>query len=72
MENSNKIIIGNSDYSREEMEKEPYGWGVPASSYLETIKSYEEKGYKVTFNTSLLRRIFCMGKYQVVATKTTL
>jgi len=65
-----KITIGQSDYSRKQMGNGTgWSWGVSDEYFLETIKAYEEAGYTVKFKTSLLRRIFAVGKYKVVAYK---
>ena len=67
-----EIVIGNSDYTRKEMENGEYSWltiGTSAKEFIDTIESYESAGYTVTFRTSFFRRIFGMGKYQVVASK---
>lgn len=64
-----KIKIGNSDYTREEMEQGVYGWGTSSSEFLQTIKTYEAEGYTVKFKTNLWRRIFAFGIYKVIAYK---
>lgn len=65
----NKIVIGNSDYSREEMESglAEGGWGTDTDEYLRRIKYYENTGRIVKFETSLFRRLFGIGKYRVVS-----
>lgn len=64
-----KIKIGNSDYSRKQMEQGDIGWTIGCSSkyFLDTIKQYESEGFTVKFETSILRKIFGMGIYEVVA-----
>jgi len=64
-----KIKIGNSDYSRKQMEQGDNGWtiGCSAKYFLDTIKQYENKGYTVKFETSIWRKIFGMGIYKVMA-----
>mgnify|MGYP001558495112 CR=1 FL=1 len=66
-----KIIIGDSDYSRKQIESRESdgGWGDSARDVLKTIREYENNGYEVKFETSLFRKIFCMGIYRVVAYK---
>lgn len=65
------IKIGISDYTRKEMEQNGGGWfiGISAHEYLEAIADWERAGYTVKFETSLLRRIFGLGKYKVMAYK---
>lgn len=64
-----KITIGNSDYTREEIESGAHGaWG-DVHTFLELIYMCERKGYTIVFKTSLLRRIFCTGKYKVIGIK---
>lgn len=60
------VIIGNSDYSRKQMEEGSSGWGVSSSEFLETIREYEIQGYDVKFETSIFRMIFGVTKYRVV------
>jgi hypothetical protein len=66
-----KIIIGHSDYSREEMISEKafggFRFGVSPDTYLECIQTLENAGYFVKFETSFFRKIFGIGKYRVVA-----
>jgi hypothetical protein len=62
-----KIKIGNSDYTKQQMEQGVYGWGTSAREYIETIKQYENEGYTVKFETSIWRKIFGIGIYKVVA-----
>lgn len=64
-----KIIIGNSDYTRSEMEERNSGWGTSSEEFLFTIKNYESKGYTVRFETSLFRRLFSSCIYKVIAIK---
>ena len=64
-----KIKIGNSDYTKEQMQKGVHGWGTSDKDFLETIKQYEDDGYTVKFETSIWRKIFCVGIYSVVAIK---
>lgn len=68
-----KITIGYSDYSREEMEsgKAYNGIGTISEEYLQSICEFEKVGYKVNFESSILRRLFGYAKYKVVATKLT-
>ncbi len=69
--NMEKIIIGNSDYSRKEIEDGIKGYTIGSSSndVLETIKYYEGKGYTVKFETSIFRKIFAIAIYKIVAYK---
>ena len=64
-----KVKIGNSDYSRIQMEQGDSGWtiGCSAEYFLNTIKQYENEGYTVKFETSIWRKIFGWGIYKVVA-----
>lgn len=66
-----KIEIGNSDYSREEIDKGIKGWTIGNSpdTFSNTIKEYESEGYTVKFETSFFRRIFGVSVYKVVAYK---
>lgn len=64
-----KINIGNTDYTKAQMEKGVYGWGTSNEEFLQTIRTYEADGYTVKFETNLLRRIFAIGIYKVVAYK---
>lgn len=66
-----KIIIGNSDYTRSEIEegKCKNAFGSTRTQFLEQILIVERYGYVVKFKTNILRRIFCLGKYRVVAYK---
>ncbi len=66
-----KITIGESDYSREQMLSGKMGWSIgnTAGEFLQTISEYEKEGYEVKFETSILRKIFCVGVYKVVAIK---
>lgn len=64
-----KIVIGNSDYTREDMKNNISGWGTTSVDFLDTINYYEENGYKVNFETNLFRKIFGFGIYKVVAYK---
>lgn len=68
--NVEKIIIGYSDYSRKEMEsgKAFGGVGSIVSEWIQSIKHYEENGYKVIFKTNILRKILSV-KFKVVAIK---
>ena len=62
--------IGESDYSRQEIESNSCGWTWGSiNAVLEAIKEAESNGYDVIFKTSLLRRIFCLGKYKIIAKK---
>lgn len=64
-----KIKIGNSDYNRKQIESGVYGWGTTNKVFLQTIKEYEDDGYIVKFETSIWRKLFCVGIYNVVAIK---
>ena len=64
-----KIKIGNSDYTKEQMQKGVYGLGTSDKDFLEIIKQYEDDGYTVKFETSIWKKIFCTGIYSVVAIK---
>ena len=67
---ADKVIIGNSDYTRKEIENGA-GWviGNPVN-FLQTIRAVEREGYTVKFETSLFRKILCVSKYRVVGYKT--
>lgn len=66
----NKIKIGVSDYTKEEMIYND-SWAIGCSSdyFLNIIKQYEKDGYEVKFETNLFRKIFGFGIYKVVAYK---
>ena len=70
-----KITIGISDYSRNQIESGDFGnncgWilGCSKSDFIDAIEKYEKQGYMIEFKTSLLRKIFCAGKYKIVASK---
>lgn len=66
-----KIEIGNSDYSREEIEKGISGWtiGHTPNYFLNTIREFESEGYTVKFETNFWQRIFGMSIYKVFAYK---
>lgn len=65
---SKKIIIGNSDYSREQVEKgNIVSVGCSRSELLQVIENYERAGYEIKFETNLFRRIFGIGIYRIVA-----
>jgi hypothetical protein len=66
-----KIKIGNSDYTREEMQKGDSVWAIGCSSdyFLKIIKQYEDAGYEVKFETNFFRRIFGIATYKVIAYK---
>jgi hypothetical protein len=64
-----RIPIGNSDYTRSELECDVWGWGVSSDYFLKTIQAFEDAGCIVRFETSLFRRIFGIAKYKVVAYK---
>ena len=66
-----KVVIGESDYTRKQMEDGDTSWAIGSSGreYLETIKWYEEHGFRVEFETNIFRRIFAIGIYKVVAYK---
>lgn len=63
------IKIGETDYSRDEIEDNKCGaaFGTSADYFLSVIREYEEAGYSVKFETSLWRRLFSLCKYVVVA-----
>ena len=63
-----KVIIGTSDYTREQMENgESAGaFGTSAEDFINVIESYEEDGYDVFFKRNPFR-LFAMGKYRVIA-----
>ena len=69
----NKVVIGNSDFSREEIEngKSYHAIGVPAQYLIETIENFENEGYEVKFETSFWRKIFGVGIFKIVAYKWT-
>jgi len=62
-----KIHVGNSDYTRQQMEQGAKGCGDSAEYFLDTIKKYEDDGYTVKFETSIWRKFFCVGIYKVIA-----
>lgn len=66
-----KIEIGNSDYSREEIDNGIKGWTIGNSpdTFSNTIKEFEREGYVVKFETSLWQKIFGLSKYKVNAYK---
>ena len=68
-----KIVIGSSDFSREDIEagKTNHAIGVPADYLLETIKGFEDDGYEVKFETSFWRTIFGIEIFKMVAYKWT-
>ena len=69
--NIEKIIIGNSDYTRKEMESGTDSWTIGSSSnhFLSVIKHYEKLGFTVKFETSIWRKLFGIGIYKVIAYK---
>lgn len=71
MKRKEVIVIGESDYSREEMGSVNSGIGSSSTEFLNEIKEYEDLGYIVKFKTSIFRRIFCLGVYKVIAYKET-
>lgn len=62
-----KIKIGNSDFTRKQLEEGVWTWGTSAWECTETIRHFEREGYVVKFETSILRKIFCIGKFKIVA-----
>lgn len=67
-----KVTIGQSDYSREEMmDVDGSEWAIGSSfqEFLDMINYYENLGYIVKFETSIWRRIFGFGIYKIVAYK---
>jgi hypothetical protein len=65
-----KIIIGHTDYSRRQIEAGGVVFiGTSPNKLLELIEAYESVGYEVKFETSLLRKIFGLGIYKVIAQK---
>ncbi len=66
-----KITLGTSDYSKKQMESGDIGWSIGDSSkaFLNRIEMYEQAGYVVKFETSILRKIFGFGIYKITATK---
>ncbi len=64
------MIIGYSDYSRDQIESNQCGWTFGSRNHLlSRILEAEASGYNVTFETSIFRRIFCTGIYKIVATE---
>lgn len=61
-----KIVIGNSDFNRKELEDNKYGWGNSSQEFLRTIIEYENQGFEIQFETNLIRLIFGTTKYKVV------
>jgi hypothetical protein len=61
-----KFVIGNTDYTREQLSKGVYGWGASSKQFLDRIVTFENEGFSVKFETSLLRKLFGVGKYRVV------
>ena len=66
-----KIVIGQSDYTREEMRNGTIGWafGTSSSTFLDIIAHYEHDGYEVKFEGGLFQRLFGLGRYKVTAYK---
>jgi len=64
-----KIKIGVSDYTREQIQNGAIGIGSSNREFLDHIKSYEDEGYTVEFQTSLFRKIFLLGLYKIIAIK---
>ncbi len=66
-----EIKIGNSDYSRKQMEEGDIGWSIGDSTnhFLNTIKQYEDDGYTIKFEKSIWRMIFGPAIYKVMAIK---
>lgn len=66
-----KIKIGVSDYSREQIEKGETYFSIGSSTkdFLDLIKEYEDSGYTVKFKTNIWQMIFGLGKYKVIAYK---
>lgn len=65
-----KIIVGYTDFNRKKLEKGCYGWGASSEYFMASIKEFEDAGFTVKFKTSILRKVFCMAIYKVVAYKT--
>lgn len=71
-----RIKIGNSDYSREEIKRgceidRDGGWQIGSSfeEFMDRFEEFEKLGYKIKFETSIFRKIFGMGIYKIVAVK---
>ena len=65
-----KIEIGNSDYSREEIENgSGISIGTSPKIFYARIREFENAGYTVKFETSLWQKIFGLSKYKVNAYK---
>lgn len=67
-----EIFIGNSDYSRKQMENGEYDRFLvigDADSFLAEIAKYEKLGYEIKFKTSFFRKLFGITVYSVVAIK---
>lgn len=68
-----KEIIGYSDYTRAEIRDQIirgetiYSLGDSVQSFLSKISQSEKKGYTVKFETSIIRRLFKLALYKVVA-----
>ena len=67
---TDKIIIGESDYDREQMfANKEFALGDSLESWKKVINHYEKQGYAIEFKTSIFRTLFCLGKYKVIAVK---
>ena len=68
-----KIIIGHSDYSREQIDTGDCGkWQIGSTQeYMKHhLKKFEELGYTVTFEKKFfLTQIFSLGTYRIIGTK---
>ena len=68
-----KIIIGQSDYTREQIvsgvSNTIWTLGNSPKIFIDTIERYEQNGYIVKFETSFFQRLFSMGYYRVIAYK---
>ena len=71
MKYKEKRVIGESDYTREEIEsgKTNGSFGTPAIIFKARLAEYEKQGYTIKFETSIFRKIFAVGKYKIVAYK---
>lgn len=58
-----------TDYTRQEIEsgKANGGFGCIPQECIDLMVNVENLGFVVKFRTSLLRRIFCVAKYKVIA-----
>ncbi len=71
MENK-PIVVGYSDYPLKQIESDNCGCTIGNHLEMkETLALYKELGFRIEFKTSLFRRIFCLGKYKIIAHATT-